>query len=96
VSDQRGDSDTSAPGTSEPDLRALLADVFRTRAAQQQEQTQRGSAALTVLPTRRAALEAMETYAAALEQHGWPLPFKMRAELHLLRSMCGQATPKPR
>jgi hypothetical protein len=94
MSDPHVRSDADAPRIPKPgDLRKLLAEVFRTRAAQHEEQAQRGSSGASVPPARRASLQALETYAAALEHHGWPLPPKMRTELHLLRSMCGKRSP---
>lgn len=94
MSDPQVGSGAGAPRIPKPeDLRALLAEVFRTRAAQHEEQAQRGSSAVSLPPARRASLQALESYAAALERHGWPLPPKMRTELHLLRSICGKRSP---
>jgi len=78
------------------DLRVLLDEVLRTRAVQREEQIQGGSSALLLLPAmRREALTALENYADALEDRGYPLPPKMRLELNLLRSMCGPVRHPP-
>lgn len=81
----------SGAGSTEdqPDLRALLEEVFRTRAARIEEQRQRGATAQTLLPVRRAALEALENYNVALTLRGWPTPSRMHQDIELLRSLCG-------
>jgi len=91
-----GETRAPEPASDRDDVRALLAEVLRTRVALHEEQAQRGSHAQTSPPARQAALHALENYAAALQRHGWPLPPKMRLELHLLRSMCGQRLPNAR
>ena len=88
-----GDADSYPRMERQAQLKVLLDEVVRTRAVQHQEQSQRGSSAFSILPARRAALNALEEYAEALEQFGWPLPPKMRVELHLLRAMCGRRPP---
>jgi hypothetical protein len=81
--------------------RALLAEVYRSkdRVAQIEREMplgkgrrDRGPTAQVLLEARRNALQALENYSAALRLRGWPTPTKMVREIHLLRSLCGQAS----
>jgi hypothetical protein len=80
----------------EEELRVLLEEVFRTRADQQAQQSRRGSNAHELHAARSASLEALEGYAGALTERGWPLPPRMRNDIQLLRSLCGQRGWAPR
>jgi hypothetical protein len=71
------------------DLPGLLAEVFRTREDQHVQQSRRGSSAHDLHTARAAALRALEGYAGALHERGWPVPPKMRTDIQLLRSLCG-------
>ena len=86
-----------APETGPPEvgesLRSLLLEVHRARAAQVEEQAGRGATAQTLLPVRRATLEALENYNVALRLRGWPTPPQMRLDIQLLRSLCGVTRP---
>ena len=42
-----------------------------------------------MLPVQHDSLKALEAYARAVHGRGWPVPPKMRAEIQLLRSLCG-------
>jgi hypothetical protein len=70
------------------DLRALLDEVFRTREDQHTQQSRRGTSAHDLHSARAAALHALEGYAVALQERGWPVPPKMRTDIQLLRSLC--------
>jgi hypothetical protein len=70
------------------ELRGLLDEVVRTRASQHVAQTLPDMTPEGLRAARRAHLRALEAYARALEGHGWPLPRKMRQDLHLQRSLC--------
>lgn len=70
------------------ELRALLAEVFRTREDQHTQQSRRGTSAHDLHAARAAALQALEGYAVALHERGWPVPPKMRTDIQLLRSLC--------
>lgn len=70
-------------------MRDLLAEVVRTRQIQLEEQGQRGATAQTLLPVRRATLQALENYTVALHQRGWPTPPQMRRDIQILRALCG-------
>jgi hypothetical protein len=72
----------------ELELRALLAEVFRTREDQHTQQSRRGTSAHDLHAARAAALRALEGYAVALHDRGWPVPPKMRTDIQLLRSLC--------
>lgn len=77
---------------SDAQLRRLLAEVLRTKARLRQElQGRAGSPELS--HAREAALEALESYAAALERRSWPVPPRMHHDLCLLRGLCGQPGP---
>jgi hypothetical protein len=85
----------SNPGRSSPqrpsqdDLPHLLAEVRRTRTAQHETLMNVGANSALMLPVQHDSLEALEAYARAVHVHGWPVPPKMRAEIQLLRSLCG-------
>jgi hypothetical protein len=70
-------------------LRALLADVVRTRAGRHKVRACRLSTPEDLHGANRESLHALERYAFALDRLGWPLPAKLRQELFLLRSTCG-------
>ena len=80
-------SDPESSGRGDPSLRDLLAEVLRTRQIQLEEQ--RGASAQTLLPVRRASLQALENYTVALHQRGWPTPPRMSRDIQLLRALCG-------
>jgi len=82
-------SDPESSGRGDPSLRDLLAEVLRTRQIQLEEQGQRGASAQTLLPVRRASLQALENYTVALHQRGWPTPPRMSRDIQLLRALCG-------
>jgi hypothetical protein len=71
------------------ELRPLLEEVFRTRAARVEGQKQKGATPQSLLPVRRAALRALEDYDLALRRHGWPTPPAMHRDIELLRALCG-------
>jgi hypothetical protein len=74
--------------TSDAELQQLLADVVRTRDQHRRElQGRAGSPELG--QSREAALEALEVYAAALDERRWPIPPRMNQDLRLLRALCG-------
>jgi hypothetical protein len=79
---------------SQVDLEDLLAEVVRTRNAQQEAQRQRGATTEALRPARLSALAALEAYAGALDRHGWPMPPRMRFDIQLLRSLCGRDGPR--
>jgi hypothetical protein len=81
-SPRRGPADASS-------LRTLLREVHRTRAAHLHGQGERGATNRTLIPVRRAALEALENYSAALHEQGWPTPAQMKLDIQLLRALCG-------
>jgi hypothetical protein len=58
---------------------SLLAEVHRTRsrAAQLEREAAAGATSVPLLRARRAALEALENYSAALGLGGWPTPRRM-------------------
>lgn len=70
-------------------LRELLLEVHRTRAAHLHGQGERGATHQSLAPVRRAALEALENYSAALREQGWPTPNQMTLDIQLLRALCG-------
>jgi len=75
---------------SDAELRLLLDNVLRTRDRHRRElQGRAGSPELSL--AREAALEALEMYAAALEERSWPIPQRMHQDLQLLRALCGPA-----
>lgn len=76
-------------------LRLLLLEVHRTRAEHVERQSERGATLQTLLPVRRAALEALENYSAALNERGWPSTAQMRLDIQLLRALCGVQRPHP-
>jgi hypothetical protein len=76
-------------------LRALMDEVVRARAAQDQVRTRSSVAPEELRRARRAHLRALENYALALDRLGWPPPPKLCREMHLLRSLCG-VTPDHR
>jgi hypothetical protein len=81
---------TRAPGwVDQKALEALLAEVNRCRSgvAGLEKEAQDGATALTLLRARRAALDALESYSAALTLRGWPTPRKIVLDIHLLRSL---------
>jgi hypothetical protein len=70
-------------------LVTLLAEVRRTRRQQRETQQLTGANAMGMVPARRASLRALEAYASALGERGWPVPSRMRLEIQLLQSLCG-------
>src|SRR5215212_2092929 len=74
---------------------ALLAEVHRTRsrAAQLEKEAAAGATSVPLLRARRAALQALENYSAALSLHGWPTPRRMVCDIQLLRSLCASRRP---
>jgi hypothetical protein len=48
-----------------------------------------GASSAFMLPVQHDSLKALEAYARAVHGRGWPVPPKMRAEIQLLRSLCG-------
>jgi hypothetical protein len=73
----------------EPELGLLLATVVRARATQREirEAPRRRVDDLTM--ARRACLQAVENYTAALASRCLPIPYQLRMELSLLRNVCG-------
>jgi hypothetical protein len=75
---------------SDAELRRLLANVLRTRDRHRKQlQGRAGSPELSL--AREEALDALELYAAALEERCWPVPQRMHQDLRLLRALCGPA-----
>jgi hypothetical protein len=72
------------------DLRRLLEEVERTRAAQVEARTLGRGDVKVMLPAQQASLGALEAYVDALDRQGWPAPPQMRQDLRLLRSLCGR------
>jgi hypothetical protein len=70
-------------------LRALLAEVVRTRAGRHKVRACRLSTPEDLHGANRESLHALERYALALDRLGWPMPARLRQELSLLRSTCG-------
>ena len=77
-------------------LQGLLAEVNRTRSrvVQLEREAQAGTARQTLPAARRATLQALENYTAALQRLGWPIPPKMAGEIKLLRVLCGIRRPR--
>ncbi len=74
---------------SHDDLPRLLAEVRRTRTAQHETLMTVGANSAFMFPVHHDSLQALEAYARAVHVHGWPVPPRMRAEIQLLRSLCG-------
>jgi len=73
----------------EKDLGLLLAAVLRTRAAQKQIRETPGRHVDSLAAARRACLQAVEDYTAALRSRCLPVPYQLHMELALLRTVCG-------
>jgi hypothetical protein len=72
----------------EADLQLLLADVVRTRDEHRRE-LQRRAGSPELAQSRELALDALESYVAALNELRWPIPPRMHQDLRLLRALCG-------
>jgi hypothetical protein len=68
------------------DLGDSLRAVNRARSSLYLARTQ-GSLRVAVTTAQRGLLAALERYAAALNSHGHPMPYRMRSELDMYRAM---------
>jgi hypothetical protein len=82
-------SDRSYPHS----LEILHAQVLRTRAAERTEQARHGINTERLSTARWATLRALEEYAEAIGERGWPVPRLIGRDLALLRALCG-STPR--
>jgi hypothetical protein len=73
----------------EPQLRVLLDNIGHARAVAHAMSRRHRPPAAELLKARKKHLAALEQYAAEVERRGWPLPTKVRIDMHLLRSLCG-------
>jgi hypothetical protein len=81
----------SRAASRETDLGSLLAAVQRARAAQNEIRQHPGRHVDSLMTARRACLQAIEDYAAALKSRRLPIPYQMHMELALLRTVCSSA-----
>ncbi|HSV41470.1 MAG TPA: hypothetical protein VLI04_22085 [Nocardioidaceae bacterium] len=68
-------------------LDALRSEVLRTRTAERAAQGRHGINADSLATARSATLRALEDFAAALEDRGWPVPPVIQRDLQLLRAL---------
>lgn len=69
------------------DLSTLLEAVCMARAEVEGARRARAPGSAAVAAEQRLLLAALERYAAALNHHGRPMPYRMRDEMAMYRSM---------
>lgn len=90
--DHSGEPGAGGTGLPLP-LRLLLDRVVRSRAAERDQLRRPGSQRTAELSARLDTLHALEEFAAALEQRGWPVPQPIQLDLRTHRAVCGGGTP---